>query len=192
MSAAAAAGPTARAVPTPFDAPDGATTVATPSCCSCCCCLVSISTATAYSAASAQAIARRHHNPVWLPLLLGLAAVPAGVVMAGAFSGNGVAAILAGLMVVSILVIGARLAAGDRPRRAILDGMAIALITLSAFVVELPAVMFTLFLIEFAAPFGVWRAIVVARRLGPPPALPPPSPPPPPPPSPPPPAGAPW
>lgn len=188
-----------RAVTTPFDPPAGAVTVATPSCsCCCCCCLVTLSGMTAFTAATGHHRALGNGRSNAGPALVGLLAVPLGL-LAGVVAPDGLgwARLAIGAIVTLLVALGSGLLAGDRGVAAAGRAAVIAAVTAAALVAEVYIALGTAFIFELAAPFAVWCALLAARSMsGSPATLPePPFPPAPssfPPPSPPPPPGSPW
>jgi hypothetical protein len=197
---------TVRALPTAYDPPAGAVTVATPSCCCCCCCcLATLGSVAGFTAGAAHETALRYGRPrgrvtamaaLALPLAVATMIVLFNVIdgLQGVESAEGTLNVLVWVSAIAIYLglAGAALRlAGASWGRAAGTPVSVALVAPVAFVVELPLALFTVFLVELAAPVAVLLGVKLGRAThrGPVPtswpvavppgwALPPPPPPP--------------
>lgn len=169
-TAAAAAGPTLRALPTPFDPPSGPTTVATPSCCCCCCCcLNALAAGAGFTAGAAGGTAATHRRSGVVPILLGLAALPAGIAAASALNdlvgeiAAQVAVATVVLVYAAVSVVALRLA-GAAWDRTLLVSLLVPLAAGGLFIVEVFAALFTVFIVELLAPVSFFFALQLGRK----------------------------
>lgn len=170
MTATAAAGPTVRALPTPFDPPSGPATVATPSCCCCCCCcLNALAAGVAFTTGAAAGVAATNRRPAVGPVLLALAALPVAVATVSGLSKLfldlpgpvGVAAFV--LVHVGVSALALRLA-GAAWSRTWLVALLVPLAAAGLFAVEIFVALFTMFLVELLTPLTFIAALHLGRR----------------------------
>ena len=170
---------TVRPLPTPHDPPAGPVTVATPSCCCCCCCcLATLGTAVGFTAGAVYETAVRRRRPAAVPTVLATLALPLAVVVllvlfntfddlqgvAGAEDELAAVAWVAAIVVYLGLAGGALRLAGAGWGQSVGVPAAVLVCIPVMFVVELPAALFTAFLIELASPVAVLAGIWFGRR----------------------------
>jgi streptolysin S family bacteriocin protoxin len=162
---------TARALPTAYDPPAGAVTVATPSCCCCCCCcLNAVGAGATVVTAAARAAARSNHRPQVVPTLLGLGAVVAAGAVAwllvqGLDVRTAPVPIASAIIAYGAMTVAALHSGGVKLRTAVLVAIAFACGTALLATIELFVALFTALLIEFAAPLSMWGGWVMGRSM---------------------------
>lgn len=155
---------TVRTLPTAYDAPDDAVTIATPTCCCCCCCCLATITGAsmfigteAYYRATEQPATRPNRwwwfllgffSIVGLPILLGFVVPDAAVTT---------------LLLSPVLGWLALMLAGAPKGNAALTVLVTYAIAAPVFAVEFGLALVTVFLIELVFPFTMWGAWAIAR-----------------------------
>lgn len=160
---------TVRSLPTAYDPPDDAVSVATPTCCCCCCCCLATVTAAsmfvgaeAYYRATEQPETHGRRRRLFAFGFLSVLALPLLAVYVLSFVVPDVAGI--GLLLSPILCWAVLVRSGAPAGRAVLVLLATVAVALPVFVVELALALPTVFLIELTFPLTMWAAWAIARR----------------------------
>lgn len=149
---------------TPFAPADAQVTVATPSCCCCCCCcLVSLTTAASFTAAEANLQAKHYGGNRTLATIVGLLAVPAALLLLFAADLGDEGTIFLPIFLLMGLAWLAFAVARVPTKKGLAVALTVGAVTAGAAFIEFWVALFTVFIVELLAPFGIWAGISWAR-----------------------------